>query len=198
MATDLEEDPRMTDRLMRCRACGCRFTLHTHQDSADDWYCPYCGLAGEDEGLRVVREKPEGLRFHIRAQGDPTVGDGTHLATVDVPYSLPGDGGRESAVQYLRSELAAFFGEVFDVSTRRVQVLTDEEVRKEEEAEDEENQGRERDVPRFTCPCGNVVDVTPTWRRLKHNAAWANEFCSAGCATAVEESEIMGPIGKKS
>ena len=62
------------------------------------------------------------MRFQIHAQGDRTVGDGDHHATVDIPFAVEND---EDYREFVRGELRAAFSNIFDAKT--VRVLTDEE-----------------------------------------------------------------------
>lgn len=61
------------------------------------------------------------MKFHITAQGDRTVGDGTHEAIVDIPYAVTDP---EYAAD-VREQLKIAFRAIFD--NLRVLVLTEEE-----------------------------------------------------------------------
>ncbi len=64
-------------------------------------------------------------RFHIRARGDRTIGDGDHYAEVEIPFAV----NDPEYLAFVREQLITCFSAIFDSKAR---VLTDEEYQKEE------------------------------------------------------------------
>ena len=46
---------------------------------------------------------------------------------------------------------------------------------------------------RFRCVCGNGIEVTPTWRRLKGDVPWIETACSEACARGTPKARPDGP-----
>ena len=59
------------------------------------------------------------MKFEIFAKGDPTVGDGDHHATVDIPFMVTGD---EEYGLFVVSQLESAFSDIFDSRAKVVKV----------------------------------------------------------------------------
>ena len=72
------------------------------------------------------------MKFHIHAEGDRTAGNGTHHATVDIPFAIENDA---DYCEFVRDELRSTFASIFDV--KEVRVMTDAEACELADAEDQ-------------------------------------------------------------